>query len=59
MMKEPRMPLRSADLRQAAYRAGTRPGDDLWDLLVELQRRRDGSWDEEQEHHRCRAVSRR
>lgn len=33
------MPLKSVDLRQAAYRAGTRPGDPLWHLLVELQLR--------------------
>lgn len=30
-----------ADLRQAAYENGARPGTKLWSLLIELQRRRD------------------
>lgn len=36
------MPIRDADLRHVATDRETYPGDDLWGLLVELQRRRDG-----------------
>lgn len=40
-MNEPLMPIRDADLREAVMQAGIRPGDALWRLLCELQRRRD------------------
>lgn len=36
-----RMPLRDADIRQAAHEDGIRPGDKAWSLLRELQARRD------------------
>lgn len=35
------MPLRDADLRAAAVDHEVRPGDELWSVLAELQRRRD------------------
>lgn len=35
------MPLRDADLREAAVEHEIRPGDPGWRLLVELQERRD------------------
>lgn len=35
-----RMPVRDGDLRAAVVEHGVRPGDPLWGLLVELQRRR-------------------
>lgn len=39
--REPRMPLRDSDLRQAAFEDQLRPGDPSWSLLRELQERRD------------------
>lgn len=38
---EPRMPLRDSDLRSAAFEDQLRPGDPSWNLLRELQKRRD------------------
>lgn len=43
-----RMPLRDADLRQAAHEAWIRPGDSSWGLLRELQARRDAEDEKEQ-----------
>jgi len=40
------MVIRDADLRQAVVDYGTRPGGDLWGLLVELQRLRDAQSEE-------------
>lgn len=42
------MPLRDADLRAAAVDGEVRPGDELWSLLAELQRRRDADRPAEQ-----------
>lgn len=40
-MNEPKMPIRDADLRQAAWQARVTVGDPVWNALVELQERRD------------------
>lgn len=34
-------PLRDQDLRRLAHSRGVRPGDEMWSVLRELQRRRD------------------
>lgn len=39
--REPRMKVRDSDLRQAVHSHGAYPGSDLWNLLRELQERRD------------------
>lgn len=38
---EPRMPIRDPDLRDGVLEHEVRPGDRLWGVLVELQKRRD------------------
>lgn len=39
--REPPMKVRDSDLRQAVHSHGAHPGSDLWQLLRELQERRD------------------
>lgn len=38
-----RMPVRDQDLRAVVVELGARPGDRLWGVLVELQKRRDAA----------------
>lgn len=40
-----RMPVRDQDLRAVVIEHGARPGDSLWSVLVELQKRRDAAAD--------------
>lgn len=56
-----RMPLRDADIRQAAHEDGIRPGDPSWDLLRELQARRDAEGEKREPaaaRHEDRATGR-